>query len=148
MAGLVIALATAALNVRASLATIGSSALPVALRQTVSISIGGESIVIPAGELMHYDFELPNRTCSITGRVVGISGGKKDFFAAIMSDDDFLNYTTKHPAKAVWQSEPRTAAATINATATGPGKYHLVISNDFSLFTRKVVTAAASADCP
>jgi hypothetical protein len=80
--------------------------------------------------------------------VLGISGGNKDFYAAIMSDDDFRNFQTGHDSKVYWQSEPRSAAATIVGVVNGPGQFHLVVSNHFSSITTKVVEVSAEADCP
>jgi hypothetical protein len=73
-------------------------------------------------------------------------GGNKDFQAFLMADDDFRNWETSHQARVFWQTE-KAAAATIDARVSGPGKFHLVISNVFSLFTGKTVTVQAQAEC-
>jgi hypothetical protein len=111
------------------------------------VNIGdGQPQQIASNSYMHFDFDLPNRTCHISGRILGLAGGKKDFQAFLMDDDNFRNWETSHKASVYWQTE-KVAAATIEARVAGPGKFHLVISNAFSLFTGKTVTVHAQAEC-
>lgn len=108
----------------------------------------GEAKEVLAGKFQHYSVDIPNRPCRFSGRVLGVSGGNKDFYAAVMSDDDFRNWSTNHDAKVYWQSTLRTAAATIDTDVQGPGTFHLVVSNHFSTVTAKVVEITAQVQCP
>ena len=122
--------------------------VPEALRATIRLTIGdGQPTELPSTGYSDYSFDLPARRCTVTGRILGIAGGNKDFQAFITDDDDFLNWKTSHNARAVWQTE-KVAAATVNATVSGPGKFHLVISNVFSLMTAKTVTVQGVVTCP
>jgi len=67
--------------------------------------------------------------------------------ALIMDDDNFLNWKTSHNARVFWQTG-KVAAATINTELSGPGTFHLVVSNVFSLMTAKTVTIQGSVNCP
>ncbi len=102
---------------------------------------------VPSTGYVEYPFDLPQRSCVVTGRILGISGGKKDFQAFLMGDDDFINWKTSHEARAYWQTG-KVAAATIEARLNGPGTFHLVISNVFSLSTRKTVSVRGQVECP
>ena len=97
-------------------------------------------------KFVDYHFPLPARTCSITGRVEGISGGNKDFEAFILDDDDFRNWSAHEKANGIQSG--RKVVWTINETVTGPGQWHLVVSNGFSGFTTKAVMVSAKAVCP
>jgi hypothetical protein len=122
--------------------------LPAAFRQTVRITIGdSQPTELPSNGYREYSFTLPERACTVTGRIVGIAGGNKDFQAYIMDDDNFLNWKTSHKAKVFWQTD-KVAAASINAQLQGSGTFHLVISNMFSLMTSKTVTIQGEVDCP
>ena len=111
-----------------------------AFRTTYQAQIAdGSEITIPSGGYRDWSFHLPNRTCHLTGHLVGTAGGNRDFRAALMDDDNFRNWATQHPARAFWQTD-QVAAATLDATVTGLGTYHLVVSNAFSTVTDKKVT--------
>jgi hypothetical protein len=147
--GLLVVGGVVAVNAVSSASTTGANPLPPAMRQTIRLNLAnGEAKEIGAGELYHYTFQLPDRVCAVTGRVLGVSGGNKDFYAALMSDDDYRNWTTNHEGKVFWQTDPQTAAATISASLRGPGTYHLVVSNRFSMLTAKTVEITAQVECP
>ena len=93
-----------------------------------------------------YPFTLPSRACTVTGRVEGVSGGGHDFEGVILDDDNYRNWSTDHRARGVGSG--RVVVWTPEANLQGPGTFHLVVSNAFSGFTTKVVTAQASAMCP
>jgi hypothetical protein len=125
----------------------GGSHAGLGLLAPYRLSIGdGQPQAIASNGYVSYSFDLPNRTCHLTGRILGLAGGKKDFQAFMMDDDNFRNWETSHKAQAYWQTD-KVAAATIDARVAGPGRYHLVISNVFSLFTGKTVTVQAQAEC-
>lgn len=128
---------------------LGAEPIPLLPRRPIQISLGdGKAAELKAGEYRHYGFDLPDRLCSVSGRILGISGGNKDFYAALMDDDNFRNWVTAHEANVHWQTDPRTAAATLDFKVSGPGTYHLVVSNHFSAFTAKTVETTARVECP
>lgn len=114
----------------------------------VRITFGGaEPTDIAAQGYVHYSFDIPNRSCVVSGRILGLAGGNKDFQAFVMGDDDFRNWSTSHQARVYWQTG-KVAAATIDTRIVGPGTFHVVISNVFSLSTAKTVTVQGAVDCP
>ena len=106
----------------------------------------GRASEVPAATYVHYTFELPAGSCNITGRMEGISGGKRDFSALILDDDNFRNWSAKLESRAYWQSG-RITVININTTVPGPGTFHLVIDNSFSIATPKTVQVWANAAC-
>lgn len=117
-------------------------------RQAVRITLGdGQPSDIASQGFRHYDFDLPARACIVTGRILGVAGGNKDFQAMLMDDDNFRNWQTSHHARVYWQTE-KVAAATLEARLAGPGTFHLVISNVFSLATTKTITVQGQVTCP
>jgi len=121
----------------AAAAAVGPAAVPIA---------DGSAIEVPAQQYVKYTFQLPARLCTVSGRAVGVSGGNKDFEAILFTDDDLRNWSAGLQANAQWQSG-RVAVANIQTELTGPGTFHLVISNAFSLTTPKTVQVWAQAQC-
>ncbi len=115
--------------------------------QPIVIPLGDKQTVnIPAGSYEHWDFILPTKHCSLSAHVEGVSGGNQDFEGVILNDDNFKNWQTKHEAQG-YAVSGRVAAWSPTAVLAGPGAYHLVVSNVFSLFTGKVVTMTGSVTC-
>ncbi|MGE0440847.1 MAG: hypothetical protein AB7S39_10180 [Gemmatimonadales bacterium] len=106
----------------------------------------GKAVEVKASQYLDFSFELPPRLCTISGRVEGISGGGKDFESFIMNDDNFRNWSTNHEAKGIQSG--RVVVWSPKETVRGPGRYHLVVSNAFSVITAKAVAIEATATCP
>lgn len=121
-----------------------ASATPTARRIPIT---DGQAVEVKAQRYVHYTFQLPVGTCSISGRINGIAGGNKDFEAFIMDDDSFRNWSAGATgARAYWQSG-RVVVTSIAATLVGPGTFHLIVSNIWSVATDKTVQAQAVAQC-
>ena len=102
---------------------------------------------IPPQQVVHYDFQIPNAVCTVTGRVEGISGGSKDFEVLIVDDEAYANWTAGRAARA-YGTTGRVTTANLNAPIPGPGSYHLVISNAFEASVAKMVQVWAQVQCP
>jgi ketosteroid isomerase-like protein len=107
----------------------------------------GRAIEIKPASYVHYTFQVPAASCVVTGRLVGISGGKKDFEAFIMDDDNFQNWSAGQQAMTAWQSGRVVVKSIESAVVTGPGTFHLVLSNNWSVGTAKTVQPQALAQC-
>ena len=106
-----------------------------------------EAAVVREAGFISYNFSVsPQATCTITGRIVGLAGGNKDFQAFIMDENNFLNWKTNHQAQTYWQSG-QVAATNVGVRLAGPATYYLVISNLFSPITAKTVKVQAFAEC-
>ena len=107
----------------------------------------GKPVEIKPQRWYDYAFTLPARTCTVTGRVEGVSGGAgHDFEGFILDDDNYRNWSTDHRARGA--SSGRVVVWSPEVTLQGPGTFHLVVSNAFSGFATKVVTVEANATCP
>jgi hypothetical protein len=114
---------------------------------TITVPIASNQVrEIPAGSYVEYAFNLPPRSCTITGRIEGVSGGNRDFEAAFLDDDNYRNWLAG--ATAEGYPSGRKVVWSFSVPAGGPGKWHLIVSNEFSALTAKVVTVTASAACP
>ncbi len=105
-----------------------------------------EAAVVQEGGFIDYPFSVSSGTCAVTGRIVGLAGGNKDFQAFVMDENSFLNWKTNHQAQAYWQSG-QVAATNIAVRLSGPATYYLVISNTFSPITPKTVKVQAFGEC-
>lgn len=117
------------------------------VRPPIAIRIGdGSPREIQAGGYLEYTVNVPDRTCTLSGRVEGVSGGNRDFEAFILNDDNFRNWSNRHQARGI--SSGNVVVWTPNATIRGPAVYHVVVSNAFSLVSSKVITIQATVECP
>lgn len=105
-----------------------------------------EAREILAADFIDYTFTLPARTCSVDGRIEGITGGVKDFEALIVTDDGFKNWAAGVETEGIQSG--RKVVWSFATKLIGPGRWHLVVSNKFSLVTKKAVTVSATATCP
>lgn len=101
---------------------------------------------MPPGGYITYRFELPERICSIRGRVEGISGGNKDFEGLILAEDEFTNWKANLAATGVVSG--RKVVWNPIESIQGPGVYYFIVSNAFSTVTAKAVVVSAAAECP
>jgi len=119
----------------------------------ITISVANtKPIEVKAQTWVDIYFTLPARACTLTGHVEGISGGQKDFEGFVMDDDNYRTWSSSHLARGddsqTWgAASGRLVVWSPNVTLQGPGTYHLVVSNIFSLTTAKVVTVKARVNC-
>ena len=122
-------------------------AQPPAPPPPIQVSIADrQAVEIKPGDFYHWDFTLPARQCTLSGRVEGVSGGNKDFEGFIMDDDNFRNWSTNHEARGIQSG--RVVVWSPNESLQGPGQFHFLVSNAFSSFAAKAVTVSASLHCP
>lgn len=96
---------------------------------------------LPAGE--HFDTAFvaadPHaRPCTLRARVQGVEGGNRDVEVYVLDEDGHANWHNGIEPRAVYESG-RTSASTIEVPIRGEGRFHLLISNRFSVFTAKTV---------
>ncbi len=123
------------------------AAAPTPPQPTRTAIAESEAAIVQPGQFLYYPFSIPpSTTCAVTGRIVGLAGGNKDFQALVLDENNFLNWKTSHQAQAYWQSG-QVAATNIGVRLSGPATYYLVISNVFSPVTAKTVKVQAQAEC-
>jgi hypothetical protein len=64
-----------------------------------------------------------------------------------MDDDDFKNWAAGQQSRVYWQSGRVVVTSIENTVISGPGTFHLVLSNVWSLMTGKTVQPQAMAQC-
>jgi hypothetical protein len=93
---------------------------------------------------IHWNFNVPAGASDV--RVEGTfnaSGGPgNDVEVFLLNDDEFVNWQNGHAVNTLYNSG-RMTQGTLNAILpSGPGTYHLVFNNKFSLFSPKAVRAS------
>jgi multidrug efflux pump subunit AcrA (membrane-fusion protein) len=124
-------------------------------RPKVLLLVDTPSLEIPNQKYSHFAFKLDgSANCTLRGRVLGLSGGAKDVEIYLLTDDDFVNWKSRAgavrsaPLDMGLYHSPRQVATTLSVTLPNePGTFHLVISNDFSGFTSKLVQARSEIIC-
>lgn len=110
--------------------------------------IDERALELEPGEYYVVSFELPDDQgdCRLTGRIIGLAGRNKDFDVLILDDDGLANWKVGGDAAPFFE-EYRTAIANLDVPLAGSGKFHLVMSNAFSVYTTKTIQAKAKVTC-
>jgi hypothetical protein len=94
---------------------------------------------VPAGTSHSVSFSVNDeRQCVLTGHVLGIAGGRRDVEVYVLDQDGIINWSNGTAANTVFRSG-RMAAVSLQVRLPGPGDYHLLLSNRFSVVTDKTV---------
>ena len=89
----------------------------------------------------HFDapFEVRDpRPCTLTGRVLGLAGGSRDVEIYVLDDAGYQDWQHGIAPAALFESG-RSSAATLDVDLPRRGRYHLLLSNRYSIFTSKRV---------
>lgn len=94
---------------------------------------------VPAGTSHSVSFSVDDeRPCVLTGHVLGIAGGRRDVEVYVLDQDGVINWSNGTATRAVFRSG-RMAAVSLEVRLPGPGAYHLLLSNRFSVVTDKTI---------
>jgi hypothetical protein len=94
---------------------------------------------VPAGTSHSVSFSVDDeRPCVLTGHVLGIAGGRRDVEVYVLDQDGIINWSNGTAANTLFQSG-RMAAVSLQVHLPGPGEYHFLVSNRFSVVTDKTV---------
>lgn len=96
---------------------------------------------LAAGEHLDAAFVVDDsldRPCTFSGRVQGLEGGSRDVEVYLLDEDDRANWHDGIKPTPVYESG-RTSATTVHLPLPGEGRYHLLVSNRYSVFTAKTV---------
>ncbi|MBD0319805.1 MAG: hypothetical protein ICV87_05700 [Gemmatimonadetes bacterium] len=96
---------------------------------------------LPPGEHFDTAFVVADphgRPCTFRGRVQGVEGGNRDVEVYVLDEDGHANWHNGVEPRALYETG-RTSASTIEIPIEGEGRFHLLISNRFSVFTPKTV---------
>lgn len=117
--------------------------------EVIRFDIGArEPVTMSAGNYWHSAFHLPGRVCTVSGRILGVAGGNKDFRAYIVDDDGYRNFVNAADFKIFWESGGDVVAVTYSVNLQGPGDFHLIVSNRGAILLDRTVTVAGTVECP
>ena len=103
------------------------------------LSVLDSAFSLPAGEHLDTAFVVTDpRPCTLTGRVRGVSGGSRDVEVYVLDEDGSTDWHSGLSAGALFASG-RASATTLHVPLPMPGRYTLLVSNAFSMFTGKSV---------
>jgi len=94
---------------------------------------------LPPGEHFDTAFAVSDpRPCTFRARVQGLEGGHRDVEVYLLDDDGNSNWHNGIRPEPLYGSG-RTSASTIEVPLRRKGRYHLLVSNRYSLMTAKTV---------
>jgi hypothetical protein len=106
---------------------------------TVLPLLDARALRVPAGTSHSVSFRVSDeRPCVLTGRVLGVAGGRRDVEVYVLDRDGIADQSSTTGGKALFRSG-RTSAVGLEVRLPGPGDYHLLLSNRFSVVTDKTV---------
>lgn len=101
--------------------------------------LDARALRVPAGTSHSVSFSVSDeRPCVLTGRVVGIAGGRRDVEVYVLDRDGVVDRSSTTGGEALFRSG-RTSAVGLRVRLPGPGDYHLLLSNRFSVVADKTV---------
>jgi hypothetical protein len=94
---------------------------------------------LPPGEHFDTAFAVSDpRPCTFRARVQGVEGGNRDVEVYLLDEDGNSNWHNGIKPAALYESG-RTSASTIEVPLHQKGRFHLLVSNRYSLMTPKTV---------
>lgn len=107
---------------------------------TVLSVLDEPALRLPPGE--HFDtafvvHDPHSRPCTFYGHVQGLDGGQRDVEVYLLDEDGHVNWHNGIDPTPLYESG-RSSAITIERQI-GPGRFHILISNRYSVFTGKTV---------
>ena len=99
-----------------------------------------DSLKIHPGKSRTFQFDVwPTRPrCTITGQVVGLSGGDRKVVVLVMTEFSYQDWVNNRPARTYFESSPRTEIP-FDVRVEGEGMYRLVVWNQPPSSDSKVV---------
>lgn len=101
--------------------------------------VDAELYEMSAGEYFDTPFEIDDpRQCTLSGEVEGVAGGDRDVEVYVLDELGFQDWRDGVRPDALFASG-RATTAYMQVELPSPGRYHLLLSNRYSLFTGKQV---------
>lgn len=97
------------------------------------------ALELPPGEHFDTAFAVSDpRPCTFRARVEGVEGGHRDVEVYLLDEDGNYNWHNGIKPAALYESG-RTSASTIEVPLVDRGRFHLLVSNRYSIMTAKTV---------
>jgi hypothetical protein len=105
--------------------------------------VGETAFTVPAHSTKQYKFVVPAgaNSVSLEGRFAATGGPRNSIEVWVMNDDQFVNWTNRHPLQAIYNSQKVTQGTIKVALPPDGGTYHVVFNNEFSVLTPKAIEA-------
>jgi len=101
--------------------------------------LDARALHVPAGTSHSVSFSVSDeRPCVLTGRVLGVAGGRRDVEVYVLDRGGIADRSSTTGGQALFRSG-RTSAVGLQVRLPGPGDYHLLVSNRFSVVSDKTV---------
>jgi hypothetical protein len=112
--------------------------------QAVTRPVGEPAFTVPAHSAKQYKFVVPSGASSVSleGHFVATGGPHNSIEVWVMNDDQFVNWTNRHPVQAMYNSQKVTQGTVKLSLRSEGNTYHVVFSNEFSVLTPKAVEAS------
>lgn len=136
-------------SVRLAKQRVEDSLLAEKMRPRELVLFESTGATVAATKFTEFGFVLDSLgVCSLSGRVEATAGGNKDVQVLVMGEDQFTNWVNNpQGAGTALASNPPQTVTTLNVMLSQPGRFYLVISNRFSMFTPKDVKGEAQVTC-
>jgi hypothetical protein len=99
-----------------------------------------DSVKIRPGRSRSWQFDVrpPRTLCTVTGQVLGLSGGDRKVVVLLMTEFAFEDWTNNRPARTYFESAPRTEIP-FDVRIEGEGHYRLVVWNQSATSPAKTI---------
>jgi hypothetical protein len=106
----------------------------------VNQKIATGQILVKARGFVQYQITITAEMVQpvLTGNFDASGGHGSDILAAIIDDDNYINWINGHQARVYWNTQGRETTGRFEVRLP-PGTYHLAFSNKFSLLTDKEI---------
>jgi len=116
--------------------------------QQIAIA-SSQRVALPAGAAWTARFQLPAGDCRLSLTVTTLEGGQLDLVTMVLDDYNYLTWESKQSG-VYWEPAFRSGRerrVVADVPLKGPGRFALVVTNDFSLLTAKVAEVTGQATC-
>lgn len=101
--------------------------------------LDGYAITLRSGGHLDTPFEVRDpRPCTLAGRVQGVAGGGRDVEVYVLDESGYRDWRNGIHPDALFESG-RASEATLSVALPRKGRYHLLLSNRYSVLTAKRV---------
>jgi len=116
------------------------------VKQQHTQSISNPSQIVAATAYSYFKMDVPQGASSVhlQGSFTANGGSGNDIEVLVVSEQEFLNWQNRHPAKTFYNSGKVTAGSVDVNLPPDAGTYYIVLSNTFSLLSSKNVQINAS----
>ena len=98
-----------------------------------------EEIHLPSGDHYNASFVVRDpRPCMLTGHVKGLAGGNRDVEVYVLDDEGYSDWQNGIRPRTLFESG-RSSATSLAVALPRRGRYHLLLSNRYSVLTAKRV---------